>query len=134
MVCPLLFCYRQDGYRETGAGDANLTFDDERMNSLRSALGVRLSGSFNDKANATLGLSWVHEFLDTEARLNPAFAVNGNVPFSIDGPTTDRDRLQATLGVGARLSKTSQFDLDYNGEFAKTDDHHAITATYRMQW
>jgi outer membrane autotransporter protein len=130
--------FRQGGYKETGAGDANLTVDDSNMDSLRSVLGARmnnvLTGSEGRQLDTTLGLSWAHEFLDREASLNPAFNVNSNVPFNINGPETDRDRVLATVGASARLSKTAQLDLDYNGEFAESDRQHAITATFRMQW
>jgi uncharacterized protein with beta-barrel porin domain len=71
--------------------------------------------------DSTVGLSWAHEFLDREASLNPAFAVNGNVPFSIQGPVVDRDHALATLGASACLSKTTQLELDYRGEFAESD-------------
>jgi T5SS/PEP-CTERM-associated repeat protein/autotransporter-associated beta strand protein len=130
--------YRQNGFTETGAGDANLTYGDDSMDSLRSVLGARmnsvLTSSDGTQFDTTVGLSWAHEFLDREASLNPAFAVNGNVPFSVKGPVTDRDRAVATLGVSARLSKTAQLDLDYSGEFAESDRQHAFSATFRMKW
>ncbi len=130
--------YRQQSFHEAGAGDANLAFDNDSMDSLRSVLGARMNNTLTASTGAqiytTLGLSWAHEFLGREAVLNPAFAVNGNVPFRIKGPVTNRDHLLATLGVSARLSKMAQLDLDYNGEFAESDHQHALSATFRLNW
>ncbi|MCA1800786.1 MAG: autotransporter outer membrane beta-barrel domain-containing protein, partial [Actinobacteria bacterium] len=95
--------YRQHGFTETGAGDANLTSDGDSMASLRSALGIRMNSVLTSAGgmqfDTTVGLAWAHELLDREASLNPAFAVNGTVPFNIQGPVMDRDRAQASLGV-----------------------------------
>ncbi|QEW08598.1 autotransporter outer membrane beta-barrel domain-containing protein [Nitrincola iocasae] len=130
--------YRQKGFTETGAGDASLTYGDDRMNSLRSVLGARMNSELKSsngmQFNTTLGLSWVHEHLYREASLNPAFAANGDVSFNIKGPATDRNRAQTLLGVSTYLSKYSQLDLEYRGEFADSDRQHAIAATFRMRW
>ena len=130
--------YRQSGFSESGAGDANLTYDDDRMDSLRSVVGARINSVLRSaggmRFDTTAGLAWVHEHLDSEASLNPAFAVNGNVPFKVDGPATDRDRAQASLGVSAQLGKHSQLALDYRGEFADSDRQHAVSATLRIRW
>ncbi|WP_144244255.1 autotransporter outer membrane beta-barrel domain-containing protein [Nitrincola sp. A-D6] len=130
--------YRQNGFTETGAVDANLTYGNDRMNSLRSVLGARMSSELKSSGgmqfDTTLGLSWVHEHLYREASLNPAFAVSGDVPFNIKGPATDRNRARTLLGVSAHLSKYSQLDLEYRGEFADSDRQHAIAATFRMMW
>jgi T5SS/PEP-CTERM-associated repeat protein/autotransporter-associated beta strand protein len=130
--------YRQSGFTESGAGDANLTSGGDSMDSLRSVLGARMNSVLRSSSgmqfDTTVGLSWAHEFLNREASLNPAFAVNGNVPFSVNGPVTDRDHALATLGVSASLSKSTQLDLDYRGEFAESDRQHAIAATFRMKW
>ncbi|MEW6647451.1 MAG: autotransporter domain-containing protein [Pseudomonadota bacterium] len=130
--------YRQNGFTETGAGAANLTYGDDSMDSLRSVLGARmdsvLTGSGGMQFDTTVGLAWAHELMDREALLNPAFAANGSVPFNVQGPVLDRDHALATLGVSARLGKQSRLDLDYRGEFADSDRQHAVSATFRMTW
>ena len=130
--------YRQNGFSESGAGDANLRFDDARMDSLRSVVGARINSVLRSSGgmrfDTTAGLAWVHEHLDSEASLNPAFAVNGNVPFTVDGPAADRDRAQASLGVSAQLSKRTQLDLAYHGEFADSEQQHGVAATFRVRW
>jgi len=130
--------FRQHGYQESGAGDANLRFVADGMDSLRSLLGARLSNALaaadGTRLDTAVGLSWAHEFMDRTASLNPAFAVNGSVPFKISGPASGRDHLLATLGASARLGKAARLELDYSGEFAEAERQHAVSATFRMQW
>ena len=108
------------------------------MDSLRSLLGARLDTALTaadgTRLDTAVGLSWAHEFMDRGASLNPAFAVNGNVPFKISGPASGRDHLLATLGARVRLGKAARLELDYSGEFAESERQHAVSATFRMEW
>ncbi|OJW75877.1 autotransporter domain-containing protein [Thiobacillus sp. 65-1402] len=130
--------FRRHGYQESGAGDANLRFAADGMDTLRSLLGARLNAALTaadgTRLDTAVGLSWAHEFMDRGASLNPAFAVNGNVPFKISGPASGRDRLLATLGARAHLGRTAWLELDYSGEFAESTRQHAVSATFRMEW
>ena len=110
----------------------------DRQDSLRSVLGTRLAhASTTDsglRIEPTLELAWVHEYLDQPAALSAGMAADPSASFTVQGPALDRDRARVGLSVSMRLNDSASFDLGYRGEFASSDEHHGIAATFRMAW
>ena len=110
----------------------------DRQDSLRSVLGTRLAHASTTNSGLriepTLELAWVHEYLDQPAALSAGMAADPSASFTVQGPALDRDRARVGLSVSMRLNDSASFDLGYRGEFASSDEHHGVAATFRMAW
>ena len=123
---------------EKDTADLALQGERDRQDSLRSVLGTRLAhASTTDsglRIEPTLELAWVHEFLDHPAALSAGMAVDPSASFTVHGPALDRDRARVGLALSMHLNESASIDLGYRGEFASSDEHHGVAATFRMAW
>lgn len=128
---------RSDFVEKDNAG-LGLQGERDRQDSLRSVLGTRLAhASTTDsglRIEPTVALAWVHEFLDQPAALNAGMAVDPSASFTVQGPTLDRDHARVGLALSMHLNESASIDLGYRGEFAGSDEHHGVAATFRMAW
>ena len=97
---------RVDGFDESGAGAANLEIGNQRVDSLQSRLGGRLSIhllTHGDMAISTdLHAAWQHEYLDNSRAIHASFAGAGLAAFSVR--TTGPMRDAAVLGTGLNFT------------------------------
>lgn len=127
----------RDSFTEKDGGVTNLKVKQDNQDSLRSAIGARITHSWTTKRyriTPTAELAWVHEFMEDEASIKAGFSTAPATTFSVDGPDLDRDRARLALGLNVQLSNTANLNLGYQGEFARSDDRHDIAATFRMAW
>jgi len=128
----------RDSFTETGAGAANLSVQNQDDDSLRTKLGVRLSHTIETTNETTItpsiAIAYVREHLDNVSRVQSGFSAAPNTTFLIDGPDLDRNRLALNAGITASFSENSHLNIGYSGEIAGSDDHHAVSATFRYEW
>lgn len=128
----------RESFNESGAGEANLAVDDDWQESLRSLLGVKVAKSFTRTSgkqwDVDASLAWVHEFADSTANTNAAFATAPAFHFKTAGPELNRDRAQIGLGVATKLSHNSSIRVGYQGEIASTDQDHSAYARFQFNW
>ena len=130
--------FSRDDFTESGAGTANLSVDDEDEDSLRTLLGVQLSGDIKTqngmRFTPSAYVAYVREYLDNVSRVNAGFATVPTSTFQIDGSDLDRNRVQVGLGISGQLNERTTINVSYNGELAGSDDHHSFAATVRFVW
>ena len=127
----------RDSFTEKDGGVANLKVKQDKQDSLRSAIGARLTHSWSTngtRITPTAELAWIHEFMEDESGIRAGFATAPSATFSVDGPDLDRDRARLALGLNVQLSQTADLNLGYQGEYAGSDERHDIAATFRMFW
>lgn len=128
----------RESFTEKGPTAVNLKVSEDNQDSLRSALGIRVTHEWitskGYRITPTAELAWVHEFLEDEASLRAGFASAPAVTFSVDGPDLDRDRARVALGLSLQFRETAFFHLGYQGEFASSDRRHDLAATLRVMW
>jgi outer membrane autotransporter protein len=128
----------RESFTESGAGTANLSVDDEDEDSLRTALGLRLSHELNTGDDKRLtpyvDVAYVREMMDSTSRLDAGFATVPTATFRIDGSELDRDRVRLGVGMRGQLNENTTLNVGYNGEFADSDDNHSFAATINFVW
>jgi outer membrane autotransporter protein len=95
----------QNSFQETGAGPDGLNVNSVDMDSLRTALGVRLAAQFGEKDGVqfipALRAAWEHEFMDKTADVNANF-IGGSGDFVVRGVKLGAD--SGVLGAGLTIS------------------------------
>ena len=109
----------QESFDESGAGPLDLEVASERIDSLRTGLGMRLNGRVELGGGVDLlpelRLRWLHEFGDTRRQVSARFAdapVAGG--FSLSGAEAPRDALLAGLGWTGEVSEALRIHADYD--------------------
>lgn len=105
-----------DGFTETGASGANLTYNDYDTDSFQSNVGVR-TGYQNDQMTVDLRGNYIHEFVDDERKIKAGFAsdTTGTV-FTVEGMEPDDDFFIVGAGVRAYLEDGISCSLNYDVE------------------
>lgn len=122
-----------DGYSEQRGGNANLTVDDQDIDSLVSQLGWQVSLPVKTGfgvVTSQLRASWVHQFLNDDQQVgaslstSPYYLVNGgNVSrfgrysTSGNGANPGDDYLSLGAGVGVQIGERCSVILDYETRF-----------------
>ena len=91
-----------DGYDESGAGGLNLRVDDQEIDSLTSAVGYRIVGTFSTSfsiLSPQLSFEWVHEFADDSRDIVSRY-INDPRSLELVAVTDDPDRNYYTAGIG----------------------------------
>lgn len=126
----------RDDFSERGADIANLNVNKQDEDSLRSALGFRLSRDLQTSNHTmitpALNLAYVREFLDDTAELEANFAGAPTANFKVDGSELDRNRLVMGVSLTGQLNEHTTLNIGYNGEIAGSDDHHSVAATIKF--
>ncbi|MFA5975132.1 MAG: autotransporter domain-containing protein [Elusimicrobiota bacterium] len=130
---------RQEGFTESGAAGLDLNVGEVTLDSLVSALGIRLNRSLLQQSAhpVTLGMStaWLHEFGNTENRVSAQFVdAPGSGSFTVQG--TPRTRNAATIGVNgsADLYKDLQAYADYTATIGSAQTNQAIQGGIKVKW
>ncbi len=125
-------------FDEKDADEANLKVRREQQDSLRSAIGARITHQWKTqkgyRIQPTAELAWVHEHMDNEAQMRAGFASTSLANFQVDGPELDRDRARLALGVDMQMTELTSIQLGYQGEWASSDQRHDLSATLKMRW
>ena len=128
----------RDDFVEKEADAANLNVRRDQQDSLRSALGARITHQWKTQKGyhiqPTAELAWVHELMDNEAQMRAGFAATSLANFQVDGPELDRNRARLALGLDMQMTELTSIQLGYQGEWASSDQRHDLSATFRMVW
>lgn len=118
----------QDAYTEEGAGDLGLTVQEVGLDSLQSALGLRLFYTERTESGGWLvpevTLRWGHEFGELERTVISSF-VDTSPRFAVNGRVADRDTLQVRAGMAAYTVDDWNLDVSYAGELGTGASNHA---------
>jgi outer membrane autotransporter protein len=95
-----------NGFKEAGAGAADLAIGDQSVDSLQSRLGGRVDYHLLTRASVAvatdLHAAWQHEFLDNSRAISAGFPGAGLAPFSVQTSAPLRDA--AVLGAGLNFT------------------------------
>ena len=123
---------------EKDADAANLNVSRNQQDSLRSAIGARITHQWKTqkgyRIQPTAELAWVHELMDNEAQMRAGFAATSLANFQVDGPELDRNRARLALGLDMQMTELTSMQLGYQGEWASSDQRHDLSATLKMRW
>ncbi len=128
----------QEDFTETGAGAANLMVDPDTVNSLRFALGGRISGTLPvgvwGVVTPEFRARWVHEFLDTDQVVTNSFSGAPGANFAIQGVDLGRDYGVIGVGVSANITPTTLLTLDYDLQFSDALSAHTGRGGLEFIW
>jgi outer membrane autotransporter protein len=119
--------YRNESFKETGAGAAGLDVDAATSQSLRSKLGVTLSTItelHGTKIVPELFAGWAHEFMNNED-LKARF-VEGTAKFTTDVDGDRDDSVYFGAGISALLKKNISAFVRYEGEYSSGNNIKAL--------
>jgi len=127
----------RDAFAEDGGGDLGLAFESNKVTSLKSALGVRLSRQ-DDEKNIRfvpmLGLFWDHEFGDLDRSAVAAFQALPEDGFDIYGVNLPKDQFRIEAGFLTHLSDRVTLGVTYSGTFSSNLDVNRAQANIRYVW
>jgi fibronectin-binding autotransporter adhesin len=119
--------YRNESFRETGAGAAGLSVNAATSESLRSKLGVKLSTLtelYGTKIVPELFVGWAHEFLDDE-NIRARF-VEGAAKFTTEVDDEWDDSVYFGAGISALLRKDTSVFVRYEGEHSSGNSINSL--------
>ncbi len=127
-----------DSFTESG-GDAALHFDNESFESYRGSLGVKLTQELfrhddGCRASAELRGRWVHEFGDTQANLDAAFAGSPGVVFRVSDAEVARDSAVLGAGLDTWFSRSFRAFVDYATELNADNTIQLVSAGLEYRW
>lgn len=122
-----------DSYSESG-GPSALTFGSERFNSIKSALGARISKNISNDASRKTILElrgrWVHEFDDIQASVDAAFNTNPGVLFKVSDSELSRDSAILGTGLKTELFENTSLSLEYDVRLNVDDVAHLVSIVF----
>jgi outer membrane autotransporter protein len=124
-----------NGFTETGSL-APLRFSDQNVDSIRTALGIKLS--YDLKIGGVLirpevRASWQHEYADSAYSIVANFANGAGNSFNVVGPELGRDSLLIGAGVAVLWNDRISTYVYYDGELARTNyDSQSVSAGVRI--
>jgi outer membrane autotransporter protein len=131
----------QDSFQETGqASDGHnygLNVNSVDMDSLRSAVGVRLAAQFGEKDGVqfipALRAAWEHEFMDKTADVNASF-IGGSGDFVVRGVELGADSAALGAGLTVAFNKALQGFVNYDAQLNERLSSHAISGGLSYSW
>jgi outer membrane autotransporter protein len=128
----------RNNFTETGSDMANLKVREANEDSFRTLIGARLSQvlktGWGVSIQPSLHAAWVREHADRFSRLTADFAAAPATVYRIDGPKLDRNRAAVGAGLVSHFSETAQLNIAYDAELARSDNWHALSATFEYRW
>jgi len=128
----------QDAFAETGAPGAGLSVNEQIVNSLLSAAGLRAARTLAARSShpVTLGarVAWQHELADIDNSISAQFSGAPGNPFTVQG--TPRNRDAGVLGLDGRVNLTSNLlaYADYAITLSSNETIHALRGGLRLKW
>ena len=131
----------QNSFKETSAAPGNNNYDlnvhSVDMNSLRTALGVRLAAQFGEKDGVqfipALRAAWEHEFLDKTADVNASF-VGGSGNFIVRGVELGADSGVLGGGLTVAFNKAIQGFVNYDVHLNSRLRSQAVSGGLSYSW
>ncbi len=128
--------YDQDGFREHGPSDGNLSVSSLDAHSLRTVLGGRVAhrlrfGQIQVVPEFSAG--WSFEFLNDSQDITARFLDAGD-PFTVRGGSPSRSGLAIGTGFSALIDHNISAYFRYDGEFASNRDVHTITGGLTLRY
>jgi outer membrane autotransporter protein len=127
----------QDSFQETGAGPNGLNVHSVDMDSVRTALGVRLAAQFGEKDGVqfipALRAAWEHEFMDKTADVNASF-IGGSGDFVVRGVELGADSGVLGAGLTVSFNKAIQGFVNYDANLNARMSSHAISGGLSYSW
>lgn len=124
-----------NGFTETGSL-APLRFGDQSVDSIRTALGVKVSYDWKIGSmliRPEIRASWQHEYSDSAYSIVANFANGAGNNFTVDGPRIGRDSLLLGAGVAVLWNDRISTYVYYDGELARTNyDSQSVSAGVRI--
>ncbi|RPJ31211.1 MAG: autotransporter outer membrane beta-barrel domain-containing protein [Planctomycetaceae bacterium] len=127
----------EEGFRETGAGGANLVVGERKTDALISDLGLRLTRPFHKDSWLVipeLTAAWDHDFDIDDRTIVARFDGAPTTAFAIDSRDIDRDGV--LLGAGLTLINKGRLNLaiHYIGEVRSHYDSQAVIGGLRYEF
>jgi outer membrane autotransporter protein len=124
----------QDSFNETSPAPGNNNYDlnvhSVDMDSLRSAVGVRLAAQFGKKDGVqfipALRAAWEHEFMDKTADVNANF-IGGSGDFVVRGVKLGADSGVLGAGLTVSFNEAIQGFVNYDAHLNSQLTSHAIS-------
>jgi outer membrane autotransporter protein len=131
----------QDSFNETSPVPGNNNYDlnvhSVDMDSVRSAVGVRLAAQFGEKDGVqfipALRAAWEHEFMDKTADVNASF-VGGSGDFVVRGVELGADSAALGAGLTVAFNKALQGFVNYDAQLNERLSSHAISGGLSYSW
>jgi autotransporter-associated beta strand protein len=128
----------EDGFVETGAPGLNLTVADQTLDSLVSAVGVRVTQQFLKDSSHPVKLAlrgaWQHELNETNNVISAAFADAPGSRFAIRGTPQSRDAASISLDTRVGLTRNLQAFVDYSATLSTHEDIQGILGGLALRW
>ncbi|TKT69198.1 autotransporter outer membrane beta-barrel domain-containing protein [Aquamicrobium sp. LC103] len=113
-----------DAFTETGAGMWNLTYGEQRIDTLSGTLGLRLEYAISTDWGALKPrgrLEYTHDFEGT-SRASLGYADIGTPPYELDIEGFSRNHLAIGLGLDARIGEDVTLGFDYRTALGTNGD------------
>lgn len=124
-----------DRFTESGAGAFNLTVGQTTLDSLRSAIGGRISRTFQLEDGLALEpelrAHWEHEVLDQNARSTLSLV---GQPYTISSARPGRDAAVLGVGLAGLISSNVRVFAAYDASLRANQTDHAVTAGVKIDW
>ena len=127
-----------DSFTESG-GDSALTFGDERYESYKGSLGVELTRQLFEHADGfrmdlELRGRWVHEFGDTNATFDAAFASDPGVTFRVSDEDISRNSAILGADLDTWFTRQTRLFIDYGTELNPDNTIHLASIGLEHRW
>lgn len=127
-----------DGFTETGASGANLSFPDNDISAWMVDFGARFSTAV-DIGNGGLfipefSVAWQHDFSDNRVALNTSFAGGANSNFTVVGSHVSSNSILVNAGLTFATAGGFEIKGEYNGRFNSEykENSVAVRLTYQF--
>jgi outer membrane autotransporter protein len=125
-------------FTESG-GDAALHFGEQRFESYKGSLGAAVSYPLSERTNGgrtdlELQGRWLHEFGDTRAGVDAAFAQTPAVVFHVSDAPLARDSAILGAGLNTWFTRQTGLALDYLAELSVDNTVHLISLGLDHRW
>jgi len=127
-----------DPYTESGGASA-LGFDDQTYDSLKGALGARLTSRLIETArdchiDGQLRGRWVHEFGDDRSNVDAHFATDPAAVFTVSDADLAPDSAVLGAGLSADLNRQTRVYVDYDTRLNRDESLYVISAAVQYRW
>jgi uncharacterized protein with beta-barrel porin domain len=122
-------------FTEHGAGGLNLSVRSFNAESLRSTLGVKLSGKaelLGRRFGPYVSAAWRHEFLSQSRAITAQFGTGGT--FTTTTADVARDGAAVTAGTSVELSRAWSSKLGYSGDYRSGFRAHTLTGDLKFRF
>ena len=129
---------QEDGYTETGAGNAGLTIDTDDVEVLVLSLGVKFAYPVTTKNEVTwipeFSLTYAYDTIGDEVEIDSNFVGVTGAAFITNGANVEQEAIKAGLKVRAFSQGNFSFAAGYDYVDKKDYDSQSLTATVRYDF